>query len=143
MTPNGAPEHPQAASDLVADLLSGLSRLVRGEIALARAEATRSLKDAAGALIAAVIAAILGITALNVLAGAAVAGLVSLGLSTVWASFAVGAVLLAVTIGLLLFARQRLSPENLAPTRSMTNLRRDAETLKAMVTPGATADVHS
>jgi Putative Actinobacterial Holin-X, holin superfamily III len=143
MTPQDAPEHSQSATGLVADLLSGLSRLVRGEIALARAEVTRSVKDAVGALIAAVIAAILAITALNVLAGAAVAGLVTLGLSAFWASVAVGVVLLVAAIGFLQFARQRLSPSNLVPKRSMTNLRRDAETLKAMVTPGATADVHS
>ena len=63
--------------DLVGDVIAGFSRLVRGEFALATAEAKRSLTDAKGALVKLVVAAVLGITALNVLAGAAIAALVA------------------------------------------------------------------
>ncbi|MES2145185.1 MAG: phage holin family protein [Pseudomonadota bacterium] len=129
-------------ADLVADLLAGLSRLVRGEIALARAEAARRLRDAAGALVGIVVAAILGLTALNVLAGAAVAGLVAAGFATVWAGVLVGLALLVVAMVLLAQARARLRPANLALPRSATNLRRDGETLKSMVAQGAAANPH-
>jgi uncharacterized membrane protein YgcG len=143
MTPDVSSEPEQPASGLIGDLLSGLSRLVRGEIDLARAEAKRSLQDATGALVASVVAVILAITALNVLSGAAVAGLVALGLSTFWAGVSVGLVLLVVAVGLLQLARHKISPSNLAPKRTVTNLRRDAETFKSMVRPRATSDIHS
>jgi hypothetical protein len=140
MTRDASSDPQQSASDLVVDLLAGLSRLVKGEIALARAEATRSLHDATGALVAGVVAVVLGITALNVLSGAAVAALVLMGLTPLWAGVAVGVILLVVAVGLVQLARQKMSLSNLAPKRSMTSLRRDAETLKSMVTPGATSD---
>ena len=143
MTPQGPSERQPLATDLIGDLLSALSRLVKGEIALAQAEARRSFRNAAGALVAAVIAVILGITALNVLAGTAVAALVVTGLTPFWAGIAVGVILLLAAFGLVQFARHKISPENLAPTRSVKNLRRDAETLKSMVTPRATSDFHS
>ena len=128
---------------LVTDVVTGLARLVQGEIELARAEVARSLRDAAAAVGKLVIAAILGITAVNVLAGAAVAGLVALGLSPVWASVVVGGILLLLAFGTLQFALSVLRPANLAPKRIFPNLRRDAETLKSMVKTSATADLRS
>lgn len=142
MTARGPADGPPQAADLVADLLSGLSRLVRGEIALARAEVARGLRAAVGALVAIGVAAILGLTALNVLAGAAVAALVAAGLSAVWAGVLVGFGLLVVAMVLLGQARGRLRPANLAPRRSMINLRRDGETLKSMVAQHAAANPH-
>ncbi len=143
MTFHPDPDGQPSAPDLVSTLLSGLSRLVRGEVALAQAEAKRSLQGMMGALIAVVVAVILGITALNVLAAAAVAGLVVLGMSTLWASVAVGVALLIVAGVLVIYARRKLTPSNLAPTRSIKNLQRDAQTLKSMVKSGATANIHS
>ena len=125
---------------LLGDVVSGFARLVRGELALARAEAKQSLDDATSALGKLVIAAILGITALNVLAGAAVAGLIAAGLSPVWASLAVGAGLLVVVFALVQFGLTQLKPSNLAPKRIMENLRQDAETLKSMVISDATSN---
>ncbi len=127
-------------ASLFGDVLLGFARLVKGELALARAEAERSLRDAARALGILAIAALLGITALTVLSGAMVAGLVRLGMPLHWAAVVVGVGLFAVAAGLVYYALHLLKPENLAPNRSFQNLRRDAETLKTMVTPGATAD---
>jgi CBS domain containing-hemolysin-like protein len=127
---------------IVADVVTSLARLVKGELALARAEAERSLRDATNAVAKLIIAAILGITALNVLAGAAVAGLVAIGLPALWASVIVGVILLLVAVALMQIARGQISPSNLAPKRSLDNLRQDAETLKSKVNPGATADLH-
>ena len=133
---SGAKESP---ASLLADVVSGFANLVRGELELARAEAKRSLGDATAALGKLVFAAILGITALNVLSGAAVAGLVAVGLSPTWASVAVGAGLLVFALVLGRIAMKQMAPSNLAPKRMMANLRHDATTLKSMVVPNATS----
>lgn len=127
---------------LLGDVVTGFARLLRGELALARAEAKRSLSDAASGLGKLVIAAILAITALNVLAGAAVAALVAVGLAPVWASVLVGVGLLLLAFAILQIAVAQLKPENLAPKRVMANLRHDAETLKSMVIADATSNNH-
>lgn len=126
--------------DLLGDVVSGVARLVRGELALARAEAKRSLGDAASAVGKLVIAAILAITALNVLAAAAVAGLVAVGLAPVWANVAVGAGLLLVAFAIVQIGLAQMKPSNLAPKRTIANLRHDAETLKSMVIADATSN---
>jgi CBS domain containing-hemolysin-like protein len=125
---------------LLNEVVSGIARLIRGELALARAEAKRSLGDATSALGKLVIAAILGITALNVLAGAAVAGLVAAGLTPLLASVAVGVGLLLVAFALVQIGLAQLKSSNLAPKRMMANLRQDAETLKFMVISDAASN---
>ena len=130
-------------ADLLGDVVSGFARLVRGELALARAEAKRSLADATSAVGKLAIAAIVGITALNVLAAAAVAGLVALGLTPLWASVLLGAGLLVLAFVLIQRGLAQLDPENLAPKRVVANLRRDAETFTSMVTPDATSHRNS
>lgn len=127
---------------LLGDVVSGLGRLVRGELALARAEVKRSLGDAASAIGKLVVAAILGITALNVLAGAAIAGLVVAGMTPLWASVAVGAGLLLLVFVIVQLGLAQLEPSNLSPKRTMANLRHDAETLKSMVVADATSNSH-
>lgn len=129
-----------APASLLADVVSGIARLVRGELALARAEAKRSVKDASSAIAKLVIAAIAGITACNVLTGAAVAALVGAGWSPAVASVAVGAALLLLAYVLVQFALSQLKPSNLVPKRMMANLRQDAETLKSMVVTDATSN---
>lgn len=129
------------SADLVGQVLVGFGRLVQGELALAQAEAKRGLRDVAKALAIAALAGIFGITALNALSVAAVAALVHLGLSPAWASVTVGLGLLVIGAGLMLYARHLLTPANLAPNRSFQNLRRDAETLKTVVTPNAASNL--
>lgn len=127
---------------LLGEVVAGFARLVRGEFALARAEAKRSLGDAGSALGKLAVAAILAITALNVLSGAVVAGLVALGWAPVWANLAVGGGLLLVAFILVQIGLAQLKPSNLAPKRMMANLRHDAETLKSMVISDATTPPH-
>jgi len=125
---------------LLSDVVAGFGRLLRGELALARAEAKRSFGAVTSALVKLMIAAILGITALNVLSGAAIAALVAAGLSPPWASVAIGAALLLAVFGLVRTALAELTPANLAPKRMMDNLRHDAEILKSMVISDATSN---
>ncbi len=128
---------------LITDVLSGLSRLVQGEIALAKAEATRSLQDVLGAAVRLVIAAVLGMVALNVLAGATIAALVAAGMTPLSASLVVGGGLLLVAGGIAQVARNMLRGANLAGRRSMNNLRRDVDTFKSMVATDGSTQVHN
>lgn len=86
---------------LFADVIEGVSRLIRGEIALAKAEAKLAVSQASRAAAQIAVAAIVGIVGLNVLAGAAVAGLVALGLAPGWSALIVGVVLLLLALGYL------------------------------------------
>lgn len=143
MTPE--PDRPadETATGLLGEVVFGVTQLLKGEIALARAEAQRSMRDATGAIGKLAVAAVFGIVALNLLAAAAVATLVAAGLSAVWANVSVGTVLLLAAFLIFKFALPLLSPSNLVPNRSFANLRQDAEILKSMVTPHATPDLRT
>ena len=119
------------AATLMAEVVTGLGRLLRGELMLAKAEATEGLKTAAGGLIKIAVAAVVALVGLNVLAGAAVAALAATGLGPAWASLIVGVVLLALALVLVLAGRAALRPRGIWPERAMRGLRRDAEALRA------------
>lgn len=121
--------------DLILQMISAMGRLVQGEIALAKVEAVQSLQDVVRAVIKLLVAAILAIGGLNLLAGAAVQGLIVAGLKPVWACLTVGGSLLALALILALLASRQFKRAKLAPPRSLDRMRRDAETLKSMVTP--------
>ncbi len=124
----------RGAPGLVSDALGHLSRIIRGEVALARSEVAVSLHVARRGLILLTIAVVLLITALNVLSASLVAWVMRAGLPAhlatliVGASFAIAAAL-AAWIG---FAALR--PGNLVPSRAIAGLQRDAETLKEGLT---------
>ena len=130
-----APETP----DLLTDLVATLGRILRGEIALARAEIAQGLRAALRGLVMIVVAVILLITAIQLFAGAAVAALVGAGLSPLWAMLVMVAVLAAIAVALGIAGLRRLRPETLLPQRAFAGLRRDAETLKPKVNPDAAA----
>lgn len=118
---------------LMADVLAGVSRLVQGELALARAEATERLNALRQSVVQVAIAAVLGLTAINVLAGAAIAGAVAAGLSPIWASLLVGGLLLLLALGFAQQAARLLREAGTLPKRRVQSVKRDVETLKAMV----------
>ena len=122
---------------MMADVLAGVSRLVQGELALARAEASERLQSVRRAAIQVVIAGVLGITAVNVLAAAAVAAAVAMGLSPIWASVLVGGVLLILALGFAQAAARLLRDAGALPNRTASSVRRDVETLQTMVRPDA------
>jgi hypothetical protein len=123
---------------MMADVLSGVARLVQGELALARAEATERLTAMQRSVVQGAIAVVLGITAINALAGAAVALGVSLGLSAVWASALVGGALLLLALGFAQHAARLLRDASSLPRRSAASVKRDMETLQTMVRRDAT-----
>ena len=124
----------RSAGTLLTDALESLSRLVRGEVALARAEIEERFRNAGAAIGLIIAAAVFALTALNVLAAALVAGLVASGLATGWAALGVGIACALLALLLALKGAQAFNLSRRAPTRTARNLRRDAETLKEIVT---------
>jgi CBS domain containing-hemolysin-like protein len=123
---------------MMADVLAGITRLVQGELALARAEAAERLNSVRQSAVQAVIAAVLGITAINVLAGAAVGAAVAVGLSPIWAAVVVGGFLLLLAFAFAQYAAHLLRDAGAAPKRSAASVKRDVETFQAMVRRDAT-----
>ncbi len=123
----------------MADVLAGVSRLVQGELALARAEAAERLQSAKKSVLQGVVAVVLGVTAINLLAAALVATIVAMGLSPIWASLLVGVVLLLVALASAQKAVRLLRDAGKAPRRTAASVRRDVETLQTMVRRDATS----
>jgi cytochrome c biogenesis protein CcdA len=123
---------------MIADVMSGVARLVQGEIALAKAEASERVNAMQRSIVQGVVAVVLGITAINVLAGAVVSGGVALGLSPIWAAAVVGGVLLLVALGFAQHAARLLRDASSLPKRSAASVKRDLETLQTMVKRDAT-----
>ncbi len=119
---------PLPAAALAA-VIAAVSRLIGNEIALLKAEAARAAGDTRRALVFLAIAAILGLIGLQVLAGAAVEGLVAAGLHRAWSMVAVGGGLAVLALTYALAARRRLDGKSLAPWRSARSLRRDLAAL--------------
>ena len=120
-------------STMIADALAGVYRLVQGELALARAEAMQRVHLAREAVVHLAIAVLLGIVALNVLAGAAVAGLVAAGLGPVWSALLVGGVLGLLALGYAQYAARLGRDVGAPPRESAASLKRDLETIQTMV----------
>lgn len=115
---------------LLSDVVAGMGRLVKGELLLARAEATEGLKAAGAGLLKIGVAAVVGLVGLNVLAGAAVAALAATGLGPAWASLIVGLALLGLAVGLVMAGRAALRLRGMWPDRALRGLRRDADAVR-------------
>ena len=129
----------RSAGPMLADVLGGVARLVQGELALARAEAAERLDAVRQSVIQGALAVVLGIVALNVLAGAAIAGLVALGVSPIWAPVLVGGLLLVLCLAFAQHAARLLRDAGTLPRRSAASVKRDVETLQTLVRRDATS----
>ncbi len=125
------PENDQGFAGLFADLSSGVSRLVQGEFRLARAEAAHSLQTMVSGLVKLAAAAVIALVGLNVLAGAAVAALAAAGLGLAWAALVVGLGLALIALLLVLAGKSALRLRTLKPTRTLDSLQRDADAVAA------------
>lgn len=119
----------ESVGELMRRLIDEVMILVRSEVRLAgsemRAKATGAL-GSVGAIAAGGLLATLATGCLLVAAVAALAEVVGL----VWAALIIGAVLLAVGGMLVLTGLAKLKKTQLAPERTIANLKRDALTLK-------------
>ena len=133
-----SPQDAEPRGDLITALLQGFSRLVRGEIELAKAEVAQSARSAMRGAIFAAIAGVMAIAGIGLLAAACAAGLMAWGLDPALSLLATAVIFL---IACLVFARvaaglfQRAGNFN---ARSARNLSRDFQTLKAGVMSDAT-----
>ncbi|GGL92794.1 phage holin family protein [Pseudooceanicola nanhaiensis] len=128
--------NPNSSPKLLGDLLRHATSLVRLEIDLARAEVDQNLRRAGTALGLIVVAIVLLITALNVLAAALAAGLTELGLDPAWSALIVGVGFALVAWAMMHKGISDLKLSSLAPTRSVENVKRDADALKGAATHG-------
>jgi uncharacterized membrane protein YqjE len=126
---------PRPTGTLLTDAINQLTRLVRGEVALAKAEVAQNIKNAGLGIALLVGAVVLVFVALNVLVLALVAALSAI-MPAGWASLLVGVVLLAVAGLLAMRGLNALKPENIAPSRTLANVQADAQAIKENVHNG-------
>ena len=123
----------RSIGELLRDLASDSTALVRQELALAQAEAQEKLHQSVAGGSMVVVSALLAFAGLIILLQAAVYGLEKAGLEPWLAALIVGGVV--VVIGLLLVqkARHDLTAQSLTAGRTAANLRKDLNLVKGHV----------
>ena len=115
---------------LATDAVSQAAHLVQTEFSLARAELSEKLQAARAGFVLMLIGAIFLIAALFLILQAVVALLVAAGLEAHWAVLIVAGGS-AVVGGLLVqHAKERLSPLDATPDKTLRELRRDTDLVK-------------
>ena len=118
---------------LMADLLDQVTQLLRKEVQLFRAEmgdkATQAM-IAAGSILA---AAVIAITALNVLAAALVAALTNAGIPAPWSAVIVGVGLAVIAYLVARKGIENLKAGSLAPERTTRAAARDVSMVKEKI----------
>ncbi|RBI86359.1 phage holin family protein [Rhodosalinus halophilus] len=126
----------RSAAALLVQAFDQARGLLRRELDLARAEADRSLRSAGAALGLLAVALLLAITALDVLAEAAVLALERSGLTPGWAAVLVGGALALVALVVAWRGLRDLDRARLAPERVGESLREDARRVKEAADAG-------
>lgn len=124
---------PKSTPGLVQEVLGHLSNLVRKEFDLARTEVSENVTRAGIAIGLLAGALVVALVSLNVLAAALVAAIAELGLAAGWAAVIVGGLLAIVAFAMVAKGVNDLKAHSLAPTRTVKNVRRDAEAVKESI----------
>lgn len=124
----------RSIADLLRDLGSDASLLVRQELALAKAEIQRNVQQSLQALIIMAAGGFIAFAALIVLLSAVIDGLVAAGFERWLADVIVGSVMAVIGLVLVRSGQAALNATGLAPNRTAANLRRDVDMLKEQVT---------
>jgi hypothetical protein len=121
---------PRTAARLAVDAVDHFSKLLRSEVAVARAEFVQKLGEAVTGAASLVVAGVLLIPVIVVALFALAALLMELGLraSVAYGAAALGGLLLAGALAL--FGKSKLSPSNLALSHTAAELARDADAAK-------------
>ena len=120
----------RSLKDLLGDLTSNITTLFRKEIQLARAETSEKISQVGYALGSIAAGGILALAALIVLLQALVIAITTAGVPAGWSSLIVGAVVAAIAYGLIHKGTSDLKASNLAPSRTMDSIKRDAHVVK-------------
>jgi hypothetical protein len=123
---------PRSILELVGGIAQDAQDLVRGEIALARAELDRKLERVIVALIWTFGGMFVGFAGLIVILMAAVYALAYV-IPTWAAALAIGVLIAVIGAGLSLTGIRMLTPANLAPHRLVRSIGRDARLVKEHV----------
>jgi hypothetical protein len=118
---------------LVTDLVNQMAELVRTEARLLRAEMQEKMHKAGNGMMEIAAGAVLLLGALLVLLQALVVALANLGLGAGWASLLVGLIVAAIGYMLVRRGTTNMSPSELAPEKSMAQVRRDIDVAKEQV----------
>jgi hypothetical protein len=126
-------EYRMNLRDLVGDVANDARDLVRGEVALARAEMEQKADRAIAGLVSLFGAMMLAFAGLIIVLMAAAQGLARV--MPDWAaSLIVGVVVLVIGASMAVIARKALSPSGMVPGRTMRNVGADAHTMKEHAT---------
>ena len=120
----------RSASLLLGDLVTQVTELFRKETQLLRAELNEKKNQFAASIGAIIMATVLGITALNVLAGALVAAITNAGVDPGWAALIVGGLLAVVAVILGRKGLSDLKANELLPNRTARAVSKDAAMAK-------------
>jgi len=122
----------EGIAPLLGDLLKDLQRMVRGEIALARAEVREDVSEAGKGVASMAVAAIVGLTGFIFLMLAATYVL-NLWLR-MWIAAGIVAVVLLVVAGILAMnAKSKLSATNLKPEQTIESMKENEEWAKQQI----------
>jgi drug/metabolite transporter (DMT)-like permease len=120
----------RSLKELFGDLTQSVTTLFRKEIELARAEISEKVSQAGVAAGAIAAGCVLALAALIVLLQALVIALSELGLAPALSALIVGGVVAIIAFALIYKGMNDLKASNLAPTRTVEALRRDAHMVK-------------
>jgi len=123
----------RSLSELVSDAVDQLSKLIRNEAQIARAEIAAKATEAAMGIALLVGGALLLIPTMVLLLMALAAWLSELGLRASLSNLIAGGIGLALSVILAYAGKAKLKPEHLKPRRTMAELERDAAALKEHV----------
>ena len=114
-------------TDVISELMREFTNLFRTEMRLARTEMSDKIGQVGTGIGLAIGGAVLLMASLVLLLQAAVNALVEAGWSESAATLTVGIIVLAVGGLLVWLGLDRIKAKNLAPTRTIENVKRDAE----------------
>lgn len=115
---------------LFAEALAQMTTLFETEIRLVRTEISEKITQAVMAVAALVVSAVLFVAALFLILQGIVDLLIAYGVKPFVADFIVGGVIAVIGVVAIFMAKKGLSPSNLAPSRSIHQLGKDAQVLK-------------
>jgi len=123
---------PEGIGPLLADLLKDLQQLVRGEIALARAEIREDVGQAGRGVASMAVAAIFGLTGfIFLMLGATY--VLNIYMRMWIAAAIVGGVLLLIALILAMSAKSKLSATNLRPDQTIQSMKENQEWAKQQI----------